>query len=192
MSTMGTRAEATSHLLSRGAIAIAFVALALGLAGCSSGASESSSGGADAAIGGAVGNEGAPAAEGDGGDSVASTGDSSDDRSIIVTGSMYMTVEDPIKVADQATALVEDAGGRIDSRSERTPSEYEGGYAELVMRIPARGLDPVVQDLRALGTVDEFSTNSADVTREVQDLEAKISTLRASTARIQGLLTDAE
>ena len=171
----------------------AVLAIAWGLAGCSSSGDSTSSGAADAAYdaGGGDGGE-AEAAEGNGGDSLTSTGAADDDRSIIITGAMYMTVDDPIEVADRATALVERAGGRIDSRSERAASEYEGGWAELTMRIPTRGLDSVVEDLRALGTVDEFSTDSADVTREVQDLDAKISTLRASTDRIQALLADAE
>jgi len=50
----------------------------------------------------------------------------------------------------------------------------------------------VVNDLRQLGTVDHFATEARDVTTEVTDMDAKISTLRASTDRIQGLLLKAE
>ncbi|WP_160295433.1 DUF4349 domain-containing protein [Demequina aurantiaca] len=117
---------------------------------------------------------------------------SATDRSVIVTGSMYMTVETPIAAADQAVGIVQGSGGRIDARSETAPDEFNGGSAYLTMRIPSSKLDAVVDDLRELGTVDEFSTQSSDVTTQVTDLEAQISTLRASTARIEALLVEAE
>ncbi|WP_062070196.1 DUF4349 domain-containing protein [Demequina sediminicola] len=115
-----------------------------------------------------------------------------DDRSVIVTGSMFMTVDDPVAVADDAAAIVTDAGGRIDGRSETAPTDYDGGSAWMTLRIPSDQLDAVVDDLRALGSVDEFNTHTLDVTREVTDLDAEISTLTASTDRIEALLDQAE
>jgi hypothetical protein len=111
---------------------------------------------------------------------------------VIITGTMYMTVEDPISVADRAAGIVRNAGGRIDARNETAPDEGYGGSASLTLRIPSDRLDAVVVDLRKLGTVDQFSTDSYDVTVEVTDLEAQISTLRASTQRIEGLLLQAK
>lgn len=114
------------------------------------------------------------------------------DQSLIVTGSLYITVEDPIEAADEAADIVQGSGGRIDARNETAADEYDGGSASLTLRIPQNELDTVVDDLRELGTVDHYSTDSRDVSIEVTDLEAKISTLQDSTARIQGLLLDAE
>ncbi|WP_296667814.1 DUF4349 domain-containing protein [Demequina sp.] len=185
---MGTRADATPHRFRRGVVIAAILALGWGLAGCTSGSSDSSGvapGAPDAAYG-----EGGVAEAG--GNDAAATDASTEDRSVIITGEMYMTVQDPIKAADQASGLVEVAGGRIDARRETAPTEYDGGSAYLTLRIPADDLDAVVDRLRELGTVDEYSTTSADVTREVTDLEAQISTLRASTARIESLLAEAE
>ncbi|WP_062464156.1 DUF4349 domain-containing protein [Demequina soli] len=182
---MGTRIAATSHPLRRGIVAAAFLVLAWGLVGCSSGA-EDSSGASAGALGYEGGGQEEPATDGG-----TSSGSATGDRSLIVTGTMYMTVEDPMAAADDAQRIVEGAGGRIDSRSETAPGTYDGGSAQLTLRIPAARLDPVVDDLRGLGTVDEFSTDSADVTTQVQDLDAEISTLRASTARIEALLADA-
>ncbi len=160
------------------------------LGGCSS-SSDSSDAGA-AAYGGDTAQENSmadgAAAPGAADVSRASTAD----RSVIITGAMYMTVEDPIAVADKATGIVQNAGGRIDARSETAPDEHNGGSASLTMRIPSNRLDAVVDDLRALGTVDQFSTDSYDITTEVTDLEAQISTLRASTQRIEALLADAK
>ena len=162
-----------------GVVAGLMVAVAA-MAGCSGSADSASEAVYDAA-----------AAEVDsGGDAV--TAFRADERSVIITGSMYMTVEDPIAAADQAAGIVQQAGGRIDARSETAPDERNGGSASLTLRIPTDDLDAVVDDLRELGTVDQFSTDSYDVTTEVTDLEAQISTLRASTARIQALLVEAK
>jgi len=114
------------------------------------------------------------------------------DRSVIVTGDMYITVEDPIAAADRAADIVLSVGGRIDARDETAPNEEFGGSAWLRLRIPSDELDAVVDDLRELGIVDYFSTDSYDVTTEVTDLEIEISTLRTSIARIEALLLDAE
>lgn len=161
----------------RRAAFLAAFALAMLLTGCSSSASDGSvedAGGAEAPA--AVEDESAPDL----------------DRSVIITGSLYMTVDDPIAAADRASAIVQGAGGRIDARSETAADESYGGEAALTLRIPSAQLDQVVDDLRELGTVDEFSTDTTDVTVEVTDLEASISTLRASTQRIESLLAEAE
>lgn len=184
MSTMSTRTHATSRRARRGGVAAALVMVAGVLAGCSSSADSAGSGG-DAAFAGADVEAGAEApAEVNKASAV--------DRSVIITGTMYMTVADPIAVADQVAGIVQSAGGRIDARSETAPDENYGGSATLTLRIPSDDLDAVVDRLRELGTVDQFSTDSYDVTIEVTDVEAQISTLRASTERIEALLVEAK
>lgn len=113
------------------------------------------------------------------------------DRSLIITGELYITVDDPIAAAKRAVTIVQDRGGRIDGRSETSPHDRHGGSAWLTLRIPSTDLDETVNDLRKLGTVDEYRTHSYDVTTEVTDLDAQISTLRASTSRIAALLNEA-
>ncbi|WP_159449096.1 DUF4349 domain-containing protein [Demequina sp. NBRC 110055] len=190
---MRTRAEAGKRRLIAGIAVAAAVWL---LAGCSS--SDSGLSGADASYdtGGEYAESDAMAeeamAEGGDGAEAYNAGETPDDnRAVIVTGSMYMTVDDPRAAANEAASVVRHAGGRVDARSETAPSEYDGGQAWLTLRIPSDDLEAVVDDLRDLGTVDEFSTQSSDVTRAVTDLEAQISTLEASTARIQALLLEA-
>ncbi len=187
MNTMSTRTHpAPRHVRRAGALASLFAVAAL-LAGCSASDSASAdykvdAAGADSEAGVAYDEAAAP--------NVA--GSPTAERSVIITGALYMTVEDPIAVADQAAGIVKNAGGRIDARSETAPDERYGGSAALTMRIPSNKLDAVVDNLRALGTVDQYSTDSYDVTTEVTDLDAQISTLRASTARIEGLLANAK
>jgi len=185
ITAMNTSISSMTGLARIAALFASFLVLAVLLAGCSSSAPDSE---AAAEV---------PASEVDaGGEAVEGGSDASDsstaNRSIIITGSMYMTVEDPLGAADKAATIVKDAGGRIDGRSENAPDEGTGGSAELTLRIPTNRLDAVVEDLRALGTVDEYKTTASDVTNQVTDLDARISTLRASTERIEALLVEAK
>ncbi len=186
MNTMSTQIRPSSRRARRAGALASLFAVAVVLAGCS--ASESAS--ADKQVDAAVAEAGGDAAYGNAAPEAA--GSVTDDRSVVITGALYMTVEDPIAMADKAAGIVKTAGGRIDARSETAPDERNGGSAALTMRIPSNKLDAVVDNLRGLGTVDQYSTDSYDVTNEVTDLDAQISTLRASTARIEGLLADAK
>jgi PBP1b-binding outer membrane lipoprotein LpoB len=197
MNTMTTHTRTAPGRALRGASIASLVAVAAVLAGCSSSADAAYQNTMDDA-----GYAGEPAAPNAGGadtdrsltEDKSSTGQNalSADRAVIITGSMYMTVEDPIVAADRAAAIVRGAGGRIDARRETAPDEHYGGSAALTLRIPSDRLDGVVEDLRDLGTVDQFTTDSYDVTTQVTDLEAQISTLKASTGRIEALLAQAK
>lgn len=188
---MSEHVEGTVRRMRRiGVIAGLIVAIGA-LAGCSSSADTSTPAAADAANAGNAAPNGGAAAQKDSSLDVAAA-PVADARSLIVTGSLYITVEDPLAAADKAATIVQSAGGRVDARNETAPQGRDGGSATLTLRIPADNLDKVVNDLRALGTVDNFATQARDVTTEVTDLDAKISTLRASTDRIQGLLADAK
>lgn len=194
MSIMNRAEEGTvRHAWRAGVIAGLIVAIGA-LAGCSS--SEDSSPGGDAvqADSRADGAEAPQAAadDGVGGDGFEGEGGAANNRALIVTGSLYITVEDPIAASDRAADIVEGAGGRIDARNETAPDDRDGGSAALTMRIPENRLDNVVDDLRELGTVDHYTTEGRDVTTEVTDLAARISTLRESTERIRGLLAEAK
>ncbi|NYI42435.1 DUF4349 domain-containing protein [Demequina lutea] len=179
---MSNRGEGTMRRMRRIGVIAGLIVAAGALAGCSASADTSvanANAGNAAQVDTKVGDAAAaaPAAA---------------DRSLVVTGSLYITVEDPLAAADKAASIVQTAGGRVDARDETAPQGRDGGSASLTLRIPADDLDKVVDDLRALGTVDSYATQARDVTTEVTDLDAKISTLRASTDRIQGLLADAK
>ncbi len=187
MNTMRTHTLAAPRRARRGGFIASLFAVATVLAGCSSAAS-----GYPDSRGDEMAGANMPAAADGGFAEAPNASKATADRSVIITGSMYMTVEDPIAAADRAAGIVQNAGGRIDARSETAPDENYGGSASLTMRIPSSRLDAVVDNLRALGTVDQFSTDSYDVTTEVTDLNAQISTLRASTKRIEALLSEAK
>ncbi|KRE21268.1 DUF4349 domain-containing protein [Agromyces sp. Soil535] len=114
-----------------------------------------------------------------------------EDRSVITTGWVAITVEDPVASAEEAADLAERAGGRVDSRTETPGTDSQPPSASLTLRIPSDELDAVVDELRALGTVTSVSMNASDVTQQRQDLDARIEALTASVDRLQELLATA-
>jgi hypothetical protein len=182
---MSTVASSGTRLVRLAAAVASLLVLAFVLVGCSSSAEDASAGAWEPAA--------EPGREDEGADGGSDTGDSpAANRLLIVTGSMYMTVEKPLEAADKAAAIAKDAGGRVDAREQTAPDEWTGGSATLTLRIPTNRLDAVIAEVGALGTVDELATTASDVTDEVTDLDARISTLRASTQRIEALLVEAK
>ncbi|MGY1807787.1 DUF4349 domain-containing protein [Blastococcus sp. SYSU D00669] len=166
--------------------ALAALVLAL-LVGCTGPGADSSgsSGGAGEDSGGPV-----PAGPADpGGTPVVDS-----DRQVVTTATAFLAVEDPADGAQQVSELVESVGGRVEERSERTASgedEAEGAAADLVVRVPADGLTDFLADLEDLGDVESVSVSRSDVTSTVVDLDARISALQASVARLQTLIQTA-
>jgi len=112
-------------------------------------------------------------------------------RAVITTGYLYLTVEAPLEAAAEAVSIVEGAGGRVDGRQEFAPraldTASDAGGAELVLRIPADRLSATLEKLKALGEVEELQLSSSDVTREVQDIDARVTALSSSITRLLAL-----
>lgn len=116
---------------------------------------------------------------------------SSGNRDVITNGSASLTVTDPIAAAQSAVTITEQAGGRIDSRTENPETETQPASANLLLRIPSADLDRTLADLKALGTVNYVSLNASDVTEQSQDLEARITALQTSVDRLLALMEQA-
>src|SRR5829696_2411786 len=157
------------------------------LVGCSGSGSDSGS-----ASGGSDEGAGVPAAPGGaGGTPVA---DSDVDRQVVTTATASLAVDDPADSAQRVSELVEAAGGRIDQRTEQAVSGadgVEGTVADLVVRVPADALTDLLADLEELGDVASVSVSRSDVTATAVDLDARISALQTSVARLQALMDDA-
>jgi Mg-chelatase subunit ChlD len=107
-------------------------------------------------------------------------------RDIVTTGSVQMVVAEPTQVADRLVSAVTDAGGRVDSRSERSGSSSP--TVDLVVRIPADKLDGVLADAKKLGTVESMSIRHTDVTSQRVDLDARVEALQTSVNRLLQLM----
>jgi hypothetical protein len=169
---------------SRAALGAVLLVAAIALAGCSSSGSSGSSvsGGtssrSDALAPGTADGSGTVKA------GTAPEAGTAVDRSVIVTGTVTITASDPISSAAKAVRIVEAAGGRIDGRTENAAANGDRGSATLVLRIPAAKLSATLDALKKLGRADQVQLDSADVTTQSQDLDARITAARATIARL--------
>ncbi|WEO76545.1 DUF4349 domain-containing protein [Cryobacterium sp. SO2] len=197
--TPGAAAERRGRTIrrraSRAGAAATLALIGMLLAGCTAASESSTDSGSsssvsrdagtmpgDLVVPGQAAGEAADAAAGD-----AATAD----RSVITTGSVSVTVADPIRAAENAATIVEEAGGRVDSRTETPETENQAASANLSLRIPAGDLDRTLDELRALGTVNYVSLNASDVTQQSQDLDARITALTTSVDRLLTLMSQA-
>jgi hypothetical protein len=176
----------------RRSLGTAIVALLLVLlAGCTGGGAESGGGGSDSA--GSAEDEGPVAVDPEApGGAPAGPEDADPDRQVVTTASAWLAVEDPAEGAQRVSELVESVGGRVEERTEQAASpEGQGAVADLVVRVPSEALTGVLADLEDLGDVGSVSVTRSDVTTTAVDLDARISALQTSVARLQGLMDGA-
>jgi hypothetical protein len=120
-----------------------------------------------------------------------SSGVSLVDRQVVQTGYATVVVDKPLDASSKAASITEAAGGRVDARLETAPTAGNQGSATLTLRIPASALTATLEKLKALGTVQEVSLSSTDVTMQSQDLDARIDAMSASIDRLLTLLATA-
>ena len=112
--------------------------------------------------------------------------------SVITTGYLSLIVESPSESADEISAIVVDAGGRVASRSDYTPTDFGQPSSYIEVRIPAERLADTLEAIEAIGQVQDVSVNTVDVSLQKLDLDARIQVLEASMARLSELLASAE
>lgn len=108
-------------------------------------------------------------------------------RQVIRTGDIEVVVEDLDAAADDVRRLAGEAGGFVADEQVRAGSSE----VNLTVRVPAGDFDDVRTGIAEVGKVIEQNVQAEDVTSEVVDLESRIGSLRASVARLQGLLGEA-
>lgn len=111
------------------------------------------------------------------------------DREIIKSAWVSMRVDDVAVSATRVSELATARGGETTSQERYT--DGTNGYANVTVKVPADALDAFLADVRALGTVDNESISTADVTVQGADLDARINALTASVRRLQELLDQA-
>jgi hypothetical protein len=109
-----------------------------------------------------------------------------DNLKIIRTGTLQLEVADvPVALASARSSII-GLGGFIGSSQQ-----YRDGdevVATVTYRIPADRWEDALDKLRKLGTEVGEQTDSADVTSQLVDLEARIRNLRASESALVGYL----
>ena len=112
-------------------------------------------------------------------------------RDVVKTASMNVTVADPVEAADKAAVIAQDAGGRVDSRSDDAGSGTGRASTSMSLRVDAAKLDGALRELKALGTVDHAEVTTEDVTAQRVDLDARIKALQTSVDRLLAIMRDA-
>lgn len=169
------------------ALAGLLLASALALAGCSSGANDTSSsdaGGAKAAAPDTAQQEGA---SGSGNARDTKTTPKLTASSIIRTASLSVRVKDVPKALDEARTTTENAGGFVGNES--TTRDGQGHErTRVVLRVPTDKYDEVLADLEGAGKLLDRTAKAQDVTDQVVDVESRITSQRASVARVRELM----
>ncbi len=186
------------------ALLAAGLAVAAGLAGC--GSSRSGSGGSNAAP--ARGTE----LQGDSNEKPAAPPDAGgkggvpapnqpaqqpkklvpDSRSIVYTGSITVRVSNVDEAAGRAGAMATGAGGFVGG-DKRTVNDKRS-EAQLILRVPSAKFNDILASLsRDLGGKEESrAVSTEDVTDQVVDVNARITTAQASVDRVRALLARAQ
>ncbi|MFM9920398.1 DUF4349 domain-containing protein [Lacisediminihabitans sp. H27-G8] len=159
---------------------------ALGLAGCtaSAGSVQSDSSGSSIARAPVIAPEKAAG-------TVDTASTPTSPRSVITTGTLSITVDEPSVSAEKAVTITDAAGGHVDGRTEHPTTDGVPGSAQLVLRIPATRLDAALTELKKLGRVENVSLSAQDVTGQSQDLAARITALSTSVDRLIELMSRA-
>lgn len=141
-------------------------------------------------------DESAATARGDSGADVEAVSDAAGEaatRSVITTASVGVVVGDPVKAASAVSELVDQSGGRVESREETAASQEREApaRADLTVRIPSEKLTTTIASLETLGSVESTSISSSDVTSQVTDVAARIEALEVSVTRLEALMAEA-
>ena len=106
-------------------------------------------------------------------------------RDVVRTAQLTLQVTDPTATTRGVRTAVAAAGGVV------AEEQVDGTGAWLVVRVPAAGLDRLVDDLAATGTVLGRSGRTEDATEQVVDLDSRVATQQASVTRVRALLAQA-
>ncbi|ALU96819.1 MULTISPECIES: DUF4349 domain-containing protein [Streptomyces] len=189
-----------SFVRARAALVAGSLGLLLAVGGC--GASGDSSDGAKAADGKAAPREGftdeggaaasaAPEEQADGKAAGKKAAPKPGGTHVIRTATLSVEVKSVPKAVAAARGAAEGAGGLVASENtERLDDTYETSH--LVLRVPQERFQEVLRELAGSGKLLSRTSNAKDVTDQVVDVESRISTQRASVARVRELMDQAE
>jgi hypothetical protein len=128
-------------------------------------------------------------------------------RSIIYTATVNVqvaTAQLVLDKADEAERLAREAGGYVFSRegqaADNTPQTVPAGAtpapqgiaeADITIKVPPANYGSLLDRLEKLGTELSIEQHSQDVTDQVVDSQARLSSLKASVERVRTLLSKA-
>jgi len=111
-------------------------------------------------------------------------------RKLIKTVDIQMLVADTTRAAREAERLAASLGGYV---ANMTAQRQNGLlHYTITLRVPVERLDAALERIRRLGEqIERESVRSEDVTEQFIDLEARLTTLRATERELLELLSEA-
>jgi len=110
------------------------------------------------------------------------------ERMVIQTASLKITVKDTAAALDAVQSLAKELGGYV--VSSNAWRETDQLRAQVTLRVPADQLQTALQRIRAQAVkVDSESISGEDVTQEYTDNESRLRNLRATEKELLELLT---
>jgi hypothetical protein len=112
-----------------------------------------------------------------------------DGRKVIRTGRIEILVGTYDDARAKIDALVEQAGGYVDSTNVNRRQDQISD-ATIVVRLPQNAFGSIIPKLREIGEVLSESTNANDVTEEYVDISARLASSRILEKRLLELASD--
>ncbi|MFB6251272.1 MAG: DUF4349 domain-containing protein [Halobellus sp.] len=115
------------------------------------------------------------------------------ERQVIKTGTVVVTVDDFERARSNITAKTEQYGGYVaDTSQERREIDNQTWVrGQVVLRVPQSEFETLLNDAKALGQVESVETNARDVTGQIVDIRARLKNLRAERDRLRTLYQQA-
>ncbi|WPW32039.1 DUF4349 domain-containing protein [Streptomyces atratus] len=110
---------------------------------------------------------------------------------VIRTATLSVEVKSVPKAAAAARSVAESSGGLVArEETERVDDTHE--MSHIVLRVPQGEYDAVLRNLTGAGKLLSRTSSAKDVTDQVVDVASRITTQRASVARVRKLMDRAE
>jgi Domain of unknown function (DUF4349) len=111
-------------------------------------------------------------------------------RKLIKTVDIQMLVADTTRAAREAELLAASLGGYVANSTLQRQNDLL--HYSITLRVPVERLDAALERIRRLGEqIERESVRSEDVTEQFVDLEARLTTLRATERELLELLSEA-
>jgi hypothetical protein len=100
--------------------------------------------------------------------------------------------DDVARARAQVRRVAATYAGSVSDEQTTTSDGKRMGYAQLVLRVPARSFSAAMDELEHVADLVDSDTTSQDVSTQVIDVDERVKSARASIDRITALLARAE
>jgi len=107
-------------------------------------------------------------------------------QQVIKTATISIRVDDVATTGAKVVNLVTVNEGFV--QQQDLSNSDETTYETITARVPADRIDAFISEVSALGSVQSLTSQAADVTQQVVDLDARIGALQTSAKRLEELL----